>query len=156
MLRGDQCYQVVKAVEIGPVVGILDRLSFVSVGGSSASKYKCDVVLRDHFPQEVRDLMASLDLGGMTARAIIRRLAPGQSIPPHIDDWMPGEADWRRFQVPLVSDPRIVMRWPDDGQELYLAPGFLYEVRFDRVHEVTNGADVDRLHLQIDQVNATI
>ena len=88
--------------------------------------------------------------------AFCRKLGPRQGIAPHVDAWMPGEADWRRFQVPLVSDPRIIMRWPDDGVELYLEPGWLYEVRFDRMHEVVNGADIERIHLQIDQVNATI
>lgn len=48
------------------------------------------------------------------------------------------------------------MRWPDDGVEEYLEPGFLYEVRIDRTHEVVNEADVPRVHLQVDQVNATI
>jgi hypothetical protein len=101
-------------------------------------------------------LVESLDLGGTLARAVLRRLSPRQSIPPHVDDWMPAEADWRRFQVPLITHPDVVMRWPDDGVSVHLEPGFLYEVRYDRAHEVVHGAECERIHLQIDQVDATI
>jgi len=125
-------------------------------GGSSTGKYPCDVVLSAHFPDEVKSLIGCLGLGGESVRALLRKLQPGQSIPPHVDDWMPAEADWRRFQIPIVTDPAIIMRWPEDGQEKHLEAGWLYEVRFDRVHEVVNHAKVERVHLQIDQVNATI
>jgi hypothetical protein len=149
------CYRLVKPIDIAPVLSIVDRLQFVSVNQGGA-KYKCDVVLRDQLPKELKDLIASLELGGTQARAILRRLAPFQSIPPHVDDWMPQEADWHRFQVPLTSHPSILMRWPDDGVEAHLAPGFLYEVNFQRKHEVVHPADCYRIHLQIDQVDATI
>lgn len=156
MLRRDECWRAIGPVDIAPVLAVLGRLAFVAVGGSSPEKYRCDVVLAPHFPPALRDLIAGLGLGGETARAVVRRLGPWQSIPPHVDRWMPAEADWRRFQVPLLSDPAIRMRWPDDGVEVYLEPGFLYEVRFDRPHEVVHGADCTRIHLQIDQVGATI
>lgn len=156
MLGAGECYRAIKPVDLGPILPLMDRLPFVSVGGSSAEKYKCDVVLSSHFPPELRALIAGLELGGELARAVVRRLCPHQSIPPHVDQWMPAQADWRRFQVPLVSHPDIVMRWPDDDVAIHLAPGFLYEVRFDRLHEVINLTDVARTHLQIDQVNATI
>jgi hypothetical protein len=152
----DGCYRAIKPVEIGPVLGILDRLQFVHVnqGGNTAERYACDVVLQDKFPAELHALIDSLGLG--LARAILRRLPPRQNIPPHTDKWMPAEMDWRRFQVPLVTHPDIVMRWPDDGAAVHLKAGWLYEVRFDRTHEVVHGADCERTHLQIDQVNATI
>jgi hypothetical protein len=148
------CYRVVKPVELGPVLAVLDRLQFVYVnqGGTDTSRYACSVVLQDKFPQEIRDFISGLQLGGKTARAILRRLEPRQSIPPHTDTWMPAEANWKRYQVPLVSHPDIRMRWPDDNVEVHLEPGFVYEVRFDRMHEVVNSADIQRVHLQIDQM----
>lgn len=154
----DWCYRLVKPIDIGPVLSVLDRLTFVSVnqGGTTTDHYACDVVMSDKFPAELRELIANLNLGGETARSILRRLPAKQSIPPHTDKWMPAEMDWHRFQVPLVSDPSIIMRWPDDGVELHLAPGNLYEVKFDRTHEVVNPWDGQRIHLQIDQVGATI
>lgn len=150
-----ECYRVVKPIDLGPVLSIMDRLPFFAAN-QTGGKYPCDVVLRSQFPAEILGLLEGLELGGRTARAILRRLAPRQSIPAHIDAWMPAEKDWRRFQVPLTSHPDIIMRWPDDGVSVHLAPGFLYEVRFDRTHEVIHGADCSRVHLQIDQIDATI
>jgi len=155
-LAANEVYRQIKPVDHLPALAVLPQLSYVSVGHSAPGKYKCDVVLKETFPPQVWGLIESLDLGGTLARVVIRRLEPRQHIPPHVDDWMPAEADWRRFQVPLVSHPAIRMRWPDDGVEVHLAPGWLYEVRFDRLHEVVNEADVERIHLQVDQVNATI
>jgi hypothetical protein len=160
ILRDDQCYQVVAEVDIEPVLAVWDRLPFftanVSGSASNPNSYMCDVVLSSEFTPELHDLIDKLGLGGSLARAVLRRLAPHQSIPPHIDTWMPAETNWRRFQVPLISHPSVIMRWPDDGQQVYLEPGFAYEVRYDRTHEVAHGADIERTHLQIDQVDATI
>ena len=157
-LRADQCYQVCKPVNLEPVLGILDRLHFVSVNQGSTDVYKTParIVKPDRFPAELKQLIADLDLGGRAGRHMIRELAPRQSIAPHIDAWMPGEQNWRRFQLPITSHPDIIMRWPDDGVALHLEPGWLYEVRFDRTHEVIHGADCARLHLQLDQIDATI
>jgi hypothetical protein len=146
--------RLVKPVDIGPVLSTLDRLTFVSVNQTAG--YACEVVLQDKFTPELKQLLASLDLGGELARAILRRLPPGQSIPPHVDDWMPQEADWHRFQIPIITDHRIIMRWPQDGVTEHLSAGNLYEVNFSRTHEVVNNADIARVHLQIDQVGATI
>lgn len=149
-------FRAIKRVELGPVLAVLGRLQFVHVNQGNAAKYPCDVVLAPDFPPQLHSLIEGLELGGERARAILRRLGPRQSIPPHVDAWMPKEVAWRRFQVPITSHPEIRMRWPDDGVEVHLEPGWLYEVRFDRTHEVVNNADVERIHLQIDQVNATI
>jgi hypothetical protein len=154
-LAQSEVYRVIGPVDLAPVLPILGALPFFAANQGNG-KYACDVVMQSQFPPALKSLLGGLELGGHTARAILRRLAPRQSIPPHVDAWMPAEADWRRFQVPLTSHPDIIMRWPNNGAALYLAPGFLYEVRFDRVHEVVNGADVARIHLQIDQVDATI
>lgn len=155
VLRPEECYRLVGPVDVAAAVAAIDRLQFVLVGQSSAAKYKCFVAFAD-LPQEFHDLIASLDLGGTTHRAVVRRLEPRQSIPVHVDDWMPAEADWRRFQVPLVTDPSVVMRWPDDGIETHLAVGNAYEVRYDRAHEVVNNWDGRRVHLQIEQIGATV
>ncbi len=159
-LGDDQCYQIVATINVVPVVAILGRLQFMSINyhldGSDPNKPACDIVLENKFPAEMRAFMAGLGLGGETGRAILRRLPPKRGIPAHVDAWMPNEADWRRFQVPLLTHPDILMRWPDDGVSVHLEPGNVYEVRFDRTHEVINPTDVARVHLQIDQVNATI
>lgn len=155
-LGPDECCRLIRSVSIRAALADVEGLPFFRAGGSRPGMYACDVVVQSQFTPALNDLLSGLELGGETARAVVRRLDPFQSIPVHVDDWMPEEADWRRFQVPLVTDPRVLMRWPDDGQEVHLAAGFLYEVRFDRPHEVANGWDGRRAHLQIDQINATI
>ena len=155
-----ECYRLIKPVAIQPILDILDRLPFfmANVGGSpdDPKRMPCFVVLKSEFPPEIWDLIHGLNLGGELARAVLRKLTPGQNIPPHIDEWMPEEVNWRRFQIPITSHPDIKMRWPDDGIEVHLEPGNLYEVRFDRLHEVVNPTDHERIHLQIDQIDATI
>ena len=75
----------------------------------------------------------------------------------HIDTWIAERGlDVRRFQVPITTHPDIVMRWPDDGIEVHLEPGWVYEVRHDRIHEVVNDTDTDRIHIQVDQMGATV
>ncbi len=139
-----EVYRRIKPVDLSPVLAILPSLPFVGVnqGSTDVNKPACRVVLADKFPAELRDFIAGLELGGRTGRLLIRELAPRQGLTPHTDAWMPGEYDWRRFQVPIISHPDIVMAWPDDGVSLHLEPGFLYEVRFDRTHEVIHGADL--------------
>ncbi len=160
MLGEEEVYRQIKPIDISPVLAIIDKLPFflANPGGSrdDPKKMPCFVVLQRQFPKEVTELLDSLELGGELARAVIRKLAPHQGIPPHIDEWMPQEASWRRFQVPLISHPDIKMYWPDDGVEVHLEPGYLYEVRFDRLHSVVNPTDCVRTHLQIDQIDATI
>jgi hypothetical protein len=148
-----------KPVDIAPVLAVLDRLPFVpaNIGSTNPEKAPCFVVPAGFaLPEEIPEFVSGLDLGGETKRVLLRKLGPRQGMAPHIDGWMPKELNWRRFQVPLVSHPSIVMRWPEDDFEVYLAPGFLYEVNFSRLHEVVNNADCERVHLQIDQVDATI
>lgn len=153
-LQASEVCRRIKPVDLAPALGVLDKVPYFRSGATG--KYAADVCTLDGMPREVVDLLARLELGGTLARAVLRKLAPRQAIPPHVDDWMSKEHDWRRFQVPLKSDPRIRMRWPDDGVEEHLEPGWLYEVRYDRKHEVVNEADCERIHLQVDQVNATI
>ena len=139
-------------VDLAPVLRVLDRLEFEDSGGKCAWVTKKGSVA----PPELIALINGLRIGGTTKRMFCRKLMARQGIAPHIDDWVPQESNWRRFQLPLVSHPAILMRWPNDDVEMHLAPGWLWEVRFDRLHEVVHNADCERIHVQIDQVGATI
>lgn len=149
MLPGEVCRRI-KAVDIGPVLAVLDHLEFEDSGGKCAWVTKKGSVA----PRELVDLVNGLGLGGTHKRMFCRKLMPQQGIAPHVDDWM--DPAWRRFHVPLTSHPDIRMRWPGDDVEVHLEPGYLYEVRVDREHDVVNETDAERIHIQIDQVNATI
>ena len=146
MLLVNECYKEVGKVDIGPLQRIADQLKFVNSEG------ECAWVTDPKFaaPSEFRQLMQSLNLEGERIRQFCRKLIPGQGIPPHVDDWIKDPATWRRYQVPVVTHPNIKMRWPNDGVEVHLAPGFVYEVRFDRLHEVVNPTTSERIHIQID------
>lgn len=152
MLAEHEVCRRIKPVDLSPVLKVLDRLEFSDSGGVCAWVTRKGSVAPPALVQLVRDLQ----LGGEVKRLFCRKLMPRQGIAPHVDSWVPTEMNWRRFQVPLTSHPDIKMRWPDDGVELHLEPGYLYEVRFDRLHEVVNDTNCERIHLQIDQVNATV
>lgn len=151
-LASAEVYQRIKPVDIAPVLAGLEDYRFIDTK-------KWTAWVTNHSaapPKPLDDFVNNLALGGVRMRMFLRKLMPGQNIPPHVDDWIPEDQHWRRFQVPLISHPDIVMRWPDDGVEVHLEPGYLYEVRYDRVHEVVNDTDSERIHIQIDQANATI
>ena len=153
MLKSNEFYRKIKSLNIEPVLKVLDKLEFVNSGGVCAWVTKPGSIA----PQELRQLVQSANLGGKPYRLFCRKLGPRHGIPPHVDDhqWMM-DRHISRFQIPLVSHPDIKMRWPNDGVELYLEPGYLYEVRVDKTHEVVNNADCERIHIQVDQENATI
>ncbi len=153
----DGCFRRIRQVDIKAVAEECGRLQFISVNQNNAEKCACRVLLEAHFTPAIKQFIESLELGGRQARAVFRMLPKGQGIDPHTDTWMPEELDWHRFQLPIATHPSILMRWPDDGVEAHLAQGFLYEVNYSRKHEVINTQEeVDRIHLQIDQIDASI
>lgn len=148
----NEVYRRIKPVDISGILAVMDKLEFMESGG------KCALVTRPGSiaPEPLLQLVRGLELGGTFKRMFCRKLNPYQGIAPHIDDWIDPEWNLRRFQVPLTSHPDIVMRWPGDGIEAHLEPGYLYEVRYDREHEVVNETPHSRIHIQIDQLNASI
>ncbi len=151
-LLEDEVFKKIKAVDIQPVLAIIDELKFIDSGGKCA--WVTDPTSKA--PEPLLQLVRELRLGGSYKRVFCRKLIAYQGILPHIDDWMETGINMRRFHVPLISHPAIKMRWPNDKVETYLEPGYLYEVRFDRLHEVVNETGAERIHIQVDQINATI
>lgn len=145
-------YRRIKPVDIGGILEVIGALEFADSGN------KCALVTKpgSAAPEPLLNMVRGLELGGTFKRMFCRKLNPYQGIDAHIDDWILPEWNLRRFQVPLTSHPDIIMRWPDDEIEVHLEPGYLYEVRYDRMHEVVNKTPHARIHIQIDQLNATI
>lgn len=153
MLRDNEAYRRIKPVDIASLQRVAHLLRFKDWGPPSGWLSDTNTVP----PPEFDRVVSRLGLGGKVYRQFCRKLMPGEGIAPHIDDWIAERGlDIRRFQVPVITHPDIVMRWPDDGVEVHLEPGWLYEVRFDRMHEVVNRTDCERIHIQIDQMGATI
>ena len=152
MLLDSEVYRRIKAVDVAPLVDVLESMEFIDSGGVCAWVTKAG----QKAPQEMIDLLLSLGLGGTFYRPFLRMLVPGQNIAPHTDAWEGLPEGMRRFHVPLITHPDCFMRWPDDDVQLHLEKGWLYEVRFDRTHEVINDTPSKRIHMQIDQVGATI
>ncbi len=144
----DGCYQRIKTVNIEPLIAVLDQFEWHDTKSITATVTKEGSKL----PAELMWFLRGLELGGKSYRTFLRKLAPNQSIAPHTDthDWLETKKI-RRFQIPLVTHPDILMGWPDDGVTYHLAPGYLYEVNYSKKHEVINNTDCERIHIQIDQ-----
>lgn len=147
MLQAHECYQAIKQLDLTEVLKEIDKLEFIDSKGVCAMVSKPD----GYCPESLLQLVRSCNLKGKYYRVFCRKLMPKQGIDPHVDehDWLKAK-NIRRYQIPLVSHPDIKMRWPEDNIEVHLEPGWLYEVRYDRLHEVVNNTDSERIHIQID------
>ena len=85
---------------------------------------------------------------GPSSRGDLRKVPPNGAITPHRD--MNVGKDERRIHWPLVSHPDIKMIWPEEGVELHLVPGQVYEVNPHQLHTIVNPTSVDRVHLVLD------
>lgn len=155
MLLENEVYRQIKEVDVTSILPVLYKVVFRDSEGECAFVSK-----RKHggscVPKEVDDLVEGLGLGGVTRRVFLRKLMPRQGIHLHTDDWIEQHGAWSRFQIPLVTHPDIKMCWSEDDVSVHLKVGFLYQVRFDRPHMVVNDTDYERIHIQIDQEDATI
>lgn len=141
-------------VKIQPVQHLLDGLDFTWI--NKPPYQVCWVCLEERMPAALIQWVNDLNIGGVRKRMIVRKLSPYQGIAVHTDEWMMNQEDWRRFQIPFKTHPDIVMRWPEDDEEVHLEAGYLWEVDYTRPHEVINNTASERIHIQIDQQNAEI
>lgn len=138
-----RCFQRLAPVDIGWVLPLLAETAFINTGGTNGWIAK---------PEWLDRLFTSVHLDGAMTFAVARMLPAGQGIPPHIDLWENIPNMGRRYHVPLVSDPNVMMCWPDDHVRVYLEPGWLWEVCFTKLHEVVNLAPTARIHAHFNVV----
>lgn len=143
MLANDLCRRV-GPVDISAVLPLVGAVRFVDTGGTNGWVAH---------PQWARDFAESLKPEGTVTFVCLRLLPPYQNIPPHIDSWRNTPNRGKRFHVPLITHPNVKMRWPDDGVEVHLEAGVLYEVCYTRLHEVVHLAPVGRVHLHYNVVS---
>lgn len=137
------CYRRIRPVDISAILPKLADVKFVDTGGTNGWIAR---------PDWVDEFVRSLHPGGRVTFTCLRLLPPYQNIPPHIDSWRNQPNVGRRYHVPLVTHPDVKMRWPDDDVEVHLEAGWLWEVRFDILHEVAHRAPVGRIHLHYNVV----
>lgn len=148
-----EVYRRVGPVDISSVLKIVGTLALKDTGNLNAQTTPGGSVP----PAEITALAKQIPLGGHPINWVCRKLSAYQGIARHDDCGVLARiGDFRRFHIPIVTHPDIVMRWPDDGVVVHLEAGWQYEIRIDRAHEVINHTDSERVHLQIDQMGATI
>lgn len=132
------CYRKIRPVDISGILLKLPEVIFVDSGGENGWLAR---------PAWVAEFIASLQPEGKVTFTCLRKLPPYQSLSPHIDLWKNRPNTGQRFHVPLVTHPDVTMRWPDDGVEVHMEAGWLYEVCYTKLHEVVHRAPVERIHL---------
>lgn len=130
----------IRQVDISTALAALPETEFRNTGGTNG---------HIAFPLWLTDFVQSLELNGRATYAVVRKLPAYQGIPPHIDHGVPEINSGHRYHVPLLTDSRVTMRWPDDGEEHHLEAGWLYEVDYTRLHEIVHRASTDRIHVQV-------
>lgn len=141
--NAEQCYRKIRAVDIAGALSRLPGVAFVNTGGTNGWVAR---------PPWLGEFILSLKPEGRVTFTCLRKLPPYQNIPPHIDLWENIPNKGKRYHVPLLTHPDVKMRWPDDGVEVHMEAGWLYEVCFTKLHEVVHLAAVDRVHLHYNVV----
>lgn len=144
-LSNNGCYTVYRPVDISSVLPKLAEVEFTNTGGTNGWVAQPDWLLPF--------ICGHLQPPGDVTFICLRKLPPYQNIPPHIDSWRNRPNIGRRFHVPLLTHPDVTMRWPDDGVEVHMQAGWLYEVCYTKLHEVVHLAPIDRVHLHYNVVN---
>lgn len=139
-----ECYRRLCRVDISELLTKLPAVNFVDTGGPNGW-------LAAPKPDWLVPFIKTLTNEPFTF-PMIRKLPAYQGLPPHKDHWGNLPNVGRRMHVPLVSHPDVVMCWPDDGVEVHLEPGWLWEVNFLKLHAVRHMAPVDRVHLHFNVV----
>jgi hypothetical protein len=93
----------------------------------------------------IQQVLASFDT--VFGRSRLMRLAPGSSVPPHID----GQHHWYnrvRIHVPIITHPDI--RFICNSKDVNMAPGEAWIFNSWQYHTVINKSHVTRVHLVAD------
>ncbi|MDF7775096.1 sulfotransferase [Sphingomonas sp. AOB5] len=91
------------------------------------------------------------EIGAVWGRGRLMRLAPGATVPPHIDT----NFYWRkhlRIHVPIVTSPQVAFTC--NGRTVNMAAGECWAFDTFSVHQVRNDWDQQRTHLVIDTVGS--
>lgn len=88
-------------------------------------------------------------IGAVWGRSRLMRIAPGKTVPPHVDT----NFYWRthlRLHVPIVTNPEV--RFTVAGSTVHMAAGECWVFDTFSMHNVVNGGAHRRTHLVLDTV----
>lgn len=144
MIQENQgCYRKIRPVDISGILRLLPEVKFEDTGGPNGWIAR---------PAWMAGFIESLNPEGRVTFTLLRKLPPFQNLPPHVDSYNNVPNIGKRFHVPLLTHPEVVMRWPNDDVEVHLEAGWLWEVCYTKLHEVAHRASVDRVHLHFNVV----
>ena len=106
--------------------------------------------IRSFYLQSLRQRSVAEKHGpGYFIRALLTRLGPGTEITQHVDDGYSLKR-CHRIHVPIITSRETIFRVGDT--RFHMAQGEMWEINNRRIHAVTNGGDVARIHLIMDYV----
>ena len=106
--------------------------------------------IRSFYLQSLRQRSVAEKHGpGYFIRALLTRLGPSTEITQHVDDGYSLKR-CHRIHVPIITSPQTVFRVGDT--RFHMGEGEMWEINNRRIHAVTNGGDVARIHLIMDYV----
>lgn len=91
----------------------------------------CGTAIADHY-------------GGTILRLLLAEMAPGASIPPHVDSGVLLTLS-HRCHLPVITNPGV--RFEVDDAAYYFGPGEVWEFDNLRLHGVVNQSEARRVHL---------
>ena len=106
--------------------------------------------VRQFYLQSLRQRSVAEKHGpGYVVRALLTRLPAGTEITSHIDDGYSLKR-CHRIHVPVITSPETFFRVGD--MRFHMPAGEMWEINNRRIHAVTNGGDIARVHLIMDYV----
>ncbi len=126
-----------------------DAVPLVSVDGGMNDEFEGPMAATEQLRACPYIMALMAELGGTWGRSRLMGLAPGASVPRHVDV----HYYWRthlQFHIPIFTNPKV--SFTCGGETVHMAPGECWTFDSFRVHEVHNQGTEKRVHLVLDTV----
>lgn len=136
----------------GRIVGN-DAVPLVTPGGAITNAFAGPMAPTAHLQASPYIMRIMADLGAVWGRSRLMGLAPGATVPEHVDV---GHY-WRthlRIHIPVVTNSGV--EFTCAGETVHMQAGECWIFDSFRVHDVRNGGTQKRIHLVLDTVGGDI
>lgn len=126
-----------------------DAVPLITPNGDVTNAFKGPMAPTEYLPQCPYILEIMADLGAVWGRSRLMGLAPGATVPEHVDV---GHY-WRthlRIHIPIVTNPLV--EFTCAGETVNMAAGECWIFDSFRTHDVRNRGTEKRIHLVLDTV----